>query len=98
MSLTGTWGIVEMDLWDREDIDLIGLGFIEFSKDRASQFRFIACPVTPASVTSSGSSAVLVEQTTQAITALPRPSVVWGASARWLGRRCPSPWCRRTSC
>ncbi len=42
MSLTGTWRIVEMDLWDREDIDLIGPGFIEFSKDRAGQFRFIA--------------------------------------------------------
>lgn len=42
MSLAGRWRIVEMDLWDREAIDLIGPAFIEFGKDRTGRFRFIA--------------------------------------------------------
>ncbi|MGQ0668145.1 MAG: hypothetical protein ACT4PO_00470 [Actinomycetota bacterium] len=42
MSLTGTWRIVEMDLWDLEAIDLLGPGFIQFGKDRTGHFRFIA--------------------------------------------------------
>ena len=42
MSLTGRWRIVEMDTWDREDIDLMGPGFIEFGQDGTGQFGFIA--------------------------------------------------------
>jgi hypothetical protein len=40
--LTGRWRIVEMDLWDREAIDLVGPGFIEFGEDGTGQFGFIA--------------------------------------------------------
>jgi len=40
--LLGTWRIVEMDLWDPEDIDLVGPAFIEFTADRMGHFRFIA--------------------------------------------------------
>jgi hypothetical protein len=40
--LTGRWRIVEMDLWDRDAIDLVEPGFIEFAKDRTGQFGFIA--------------------------------------------------------
>ena len=42
MSLTGRWRIVEMDMWDRDAIDLIEPGFIEFTKDGTGQFGFIA--------------------------------------------------------
>jgi hypothetical protein len=35
MTFTGRWGIVEMDLWDLEAIDLVGPGFIEFGGDGA---------------------------------------------------------------
>ncbi len=31
-----------MDLWDLEDIDLMGPAFIEFGQDRTGHFRFIA--------------------------------------------------------
>ncbi len=41
-SITGRWRIVEMDLWDRDSIDLLGPAFIEFGRDRAGEFRFIA--------------------------------------------------------
>lgn len=40
--LAGRWRITEMDMWDREAIDLIGPGFIEFAKNGTGQFRFIA--------------------------------------------------------
>ncbi|MCE7006398.1 hypothetical protein LWC34_26720 [Kibdelosporangium philippinense] len=40
--LTGRWRIVEMDLWDRDAIDLVEPGFIEFAKDGTGQFGFIA--------------------------------------------------------
>jgi len=40
--IAGTWRIVEMDLWDREAIDLAGPGFIKFSADGTGDFRFIA--------------------------------------------------------
>jgi hypothetical protein len=40
--LIGRWRIVEMDLWDRDAIDLVEPGFIEFAKDGAGQFGFIA--------------------------------------------------------
>ncbi|QKV72062.1 hypothetical protein HUT13_09355 [Streptomyces harbinensis] len=42
VSLTGRWRIVEMDVWDREAIDLVGPGFIEFADDGTGQFGFIA--------------------------------------------------------
>jgi hypothetical protein len=42
MPLTGRWRIVEMDLWDREAIDLLEPGFIEFAEDGTGQFGFIA--------------------------------------------------------
>ena len=40
--VAGKWRIVEMDLWDREAIDLVGPAFIEFSVDGRGSFRFIA--------------------------------------------------------
>lgn len=42
MSLTGRRRIVEMDLWDRDAIDLVEPGFIEFTEDGSGQFGFIA--------------------------------------------------------
>lgn len=42
MSVSGRWRIVEMDLWDREAIDLLGPGFIEIGKDGLGQLGFIA--------------------------------------------------------
>jgi len=41
MSITGKWRITEMDLWDREAIDLVGPAFIEFG-GQGGRFRFIA--------------------------------------------------------
>ena len=41
-SLTGRWRIVEMEAWDRDAIDLIEPGFIEFSDEGTGQFGFIA--------------------------------------------------------
>jgi hypothetical protein len=41
-SLTGRWRIVEMEAWDRDAIDLVEPGFIEFSDDGTGQFGFIA--------------------------------------------------------
>jgi uncharacterized protein YndB with AHSA1/START domain len=40
--LVGGWQIVEMDLWDRDAIDLLGPAFIEFRPDGTGSFRFIA--------------------------------------------------------
>jgi hypothetical protein len=42
MPLTGRWRIVEMDMWDRDAIDLLEPGFIEFAGDGTGQFGFIA--------------------------------------------------------
>jgi hypothetical protein len=42
MNLVGRWRIIEMDLWDREAIELLGPGYIEFGKDGMGSFRFIA--------------------------------------------------------
>jgi hypothetical protein len=39
--ITGRWNIVEMDLWDREDLDLVAPAFIEFSSDHGGSFGFI---------------------------------------------------------
>lgn len=41
-TLAGRWRIVEMELWDREAIDLMGPAFIGFGKNRTGEFRFIA--------------------------------------------------------
>ena len=41
-SLTGRWRIVEMEAWDRDAIDLVEPGFIEFSDEGTGQFGFIA--------------------------------------------------------
>lgn len=40
--IVGSWRIVEMDLWDREAIDLVGSATIAFSADGTGRFRFIA--------------------------------------------------------
>src|SRR5688572_15728870 len=40
--VAGTWRIVEMDLWDRDSIDLVGPAFIEVTADGGASFRFIA--------------------------------------------------------
>lgn len=40
--LVGRWRIVEMSGWDRDAIDLVEPGFIEFAGDGAGQFGFIA--------------------------------------------------------
>ena len=42
MNLVGGWRIVEMDLWDRKAIELLGPGYIAFRKDGTGSFRFIA--------------------------------------------------------
>lgn len=41
VAIQGTWRITEMDLWDLDDIDLVGPAFIEFRKARDGHFRFI---------------------------------------------------------
>ncbi len=42
MSVTGRWRITEMDMWDREAIDLVQPGFIEFTGDGYGRLGFIA--------------------------------------------------------
>jgi hypothetical protein len=42
MSMTGRWRIMEMDMWDRDAIDLLEPGFIEFAGDGTGHFGFIA--------------------------------------------------------
>src|ERR1035437_2563213 len=42
MNLVGRWRILEMDLSDREAIDLVGPGFLEFRQDGTGSFGFIA--------------------------------------------------------
>lgn len=42
MSLKGRWRIVKMDMWDRDAIDLVEPGFIEFTNDGTGEFGFIA--------------------------------------------------------
>ena len=41
-SVTGRWRITEMDMWDREAIDLVQPGFIEFTGDGFGSMGFIA--------------------------------------------------------
>ena len=38
----GPWRIVEMELWELEDIDMLGRGYIRFDRDGTGEFRFIA--------------------------------------------------------
>jgi hypothetical protein len=38
----GRWRIVEMDLWEKDDIDLVAPGFIEFDSDHSGSLGFIA--------------------------------------------------------
>jgi hypothetical protein len=40
--LRGRWRIVQMDLWDPEDLDLVEPAFIEFEADQTGRFGFIA--------------------------------------------------------
>ena len=42
MSIDGRWRIVEMEVWDREAIDLLGPASIEIGPDNEGSFRFIA--------------------------------------------------------
>lgn len=42
MAISGRYRIVEMDLWDQEDLDLIEPAFIEFGKSATGTFGFIA--------------------------------------------------------
>jgi hypothetical protein len=38
----GRWRVLEMDLWDRDALDLVAPAFIEFSPDHTGEFGFIA--------------------------------------------------------
>lgn len=38
----GRWQIVEMELWDRDAIDLVGPALIQIGDDGGGSFRFIA--------------------------------------------------------
>jgi hypothetical protein len=40
--VAGRWRIVEMEVWDREAIDLVGPAFIELRANGHGSFRFIA--------------------------------------------------------
>jgi hypothetical protein len=42
MPFTGRWRIVEMEMWDRDAIDLVEPGFVKFDKNRTGEFGFIA--------------------------------------------------------
>lgn len=41
-SFSGSWRIVEMELWDQEATDLLGPALITFTKDGRGSVRFIA--------------------------------------------------------
>ena len=38
----GRWQIVEMDLWDRDAIDVLGPAFVETGADGTGSFRFVS--------------------------------------------------------
>jgi hypothetical protein len=42
MDLVGRRRILEMDLWDRDALDLVGPAFIDFGRDGTGRFGFIA--------------------------------------------------------
>ena len=41
MSLLGAWRIVEMELWDRDALDLLAPAYLDFAPDGTGQFGFI---------------------------------------------------------
>jgi hypothetical protein len=41
MKIDGTYEIVEMELWDKEDIDLVEPGFIRITGNRVISFGYI---------------------------------------------------------
>jgi hypothetical protein len=41
-SVTGRWRMLEMELWDRDALDLAGQAMIEFAKDGTGSFNVIA--------------------------------------------------------
>ena len=42
MKIKGRWHIVEMEVWDRDAIELLGPAFIELTSKGQGSFRFIA--------------------------------------------------------
>ncbi len=38
----GRWRIIEMELWGREDLDLVVPAFIEFDRNGMGEFQFVA--------------------------------------------------------
>jgi hypothetical protein len=38
----GLWRIVEMELWERDDIDMLRPGYIRFNRDGTGKFHFMA--------------------------------------------------------
>src|SRR5206468_10356261 len=42
LTVLGAWRIIEMELWDREAMDLMGPALMEFGRDQTGLFRFIA--------------------------------------------------------
>lgn len=42
MNIKGRWRIVEMEVWDRDAIDLLRPAFVELCDDEQGSFRFIA--------------------------------------------------------
>jgi len=42
VKVEGRWRIVEMELWDRDVIDLVGPGFLAIRADSTGSLRFIA--------------------------------------------------------
>jgi hypothetical protein len=38
----GSWRILEMELWERDDIDMLRLGYIQFNRDGTGEFGFMA--------------------------------------------------------
>ena len=40
--LVGRWRILEMDVWERDALDLVGPAFIEIRADQTGNFGFIA--------------------------------------------------------
>lgn len=40
MSVVGRWRILEMELWAREDLDLVAPAYIDFGTDGMGRFGF----------------------------------------------------------
>jgi len=41
-AIIGSWRIMEMELWDQEDIDMMAPGYFRFDADCMGEFGFIA--------------------------------------------------------